>query len=304
MRFRTKLLIPSLFNCNFIHRKKWARPIFYTQTVCKWNHMTTCLVRTSTTIWTTSQVGCNIWPSYILLSSVYAGIIDFAVDSFQFRQEFLEASKENLQAIAENFRQENPKKFRKKKDITFVGIHNRRGDHLDYQKEGGYVMLDPGYFLNVSAGILFDSGLNVSHRRWNCSERSTDASCLFTCRMTWPGAERKLKRDSSLKTSTLLVPCLTPSWPHCRSCLLPTTCPCWPSVTTPSPPTAPTASGPASWLARLRGFGSFPPFSRSIRQPHRSATISMWNLSPANYRGSILEWSTLDDMKCILYKQW
>ena len=158
MRFRTKLLIPSLFNCNFIHRKKWVRPIFYTQTVCKWNHMTTCLVRTSTTIWTTSQVGCNIWPSYILLSSVYAGIIDFAVDSFQFRQEFLEASKENLQAIAENFRQENPKKFRKKKDITFVGIHNRRGDHLDYQKEGGHVMLDPGYFLNVSVGIFFESG--------------------------------------------------------------------------------------------------------------------------------------------------
>ena len=92
--------------------------------------------------------------SDILLSSVYAGIVDFAADSFQFRQEFLDASKENLEFIAENFRKENPKKFRKKKDITFVGIHNRRGDHLDYQKEGGHVMLDPGYFLNVSVGIF------------------------------------------------------------------------------------------------------------------------------------------------------
>lgn len=89
---------------------------------------------------------------------MYAGIVDFTVDSFQFRQEFLDASKENLEFIGEHFRQENPKKFRKKTDITFVGIHNRRGDHLEFQKEGGYVMLDPGYFLNVSACILFDSG--------------------------------------------------------------------------------------------------------------------------------------------------
>ena len=80
---------------------------------------------------------------------MHAGVVDFAVDSFQFRNEILYASEENLQFIAEHFKKENPKKFRKKTDITFVGIHNRRGDHLDYQKEGGYVTLDPGYFLNA-----------------------------------------------------------------------------------------------------------------------------------------------------------
>ena len=84
-----------------------------------------------------------------------AGVVDFAVDSFQFRKEILDASKENLEFIAEHFRKANPKKFRKKTDITFVGIHNRRGDHLDYQKEGGFVMLDPGYFLNVRPGTWF-----------------------------------------------------------------------------------------------------------------------------------------------------
>ena len=87
-------------------------------------------------------------------TELYAGVVDFAVDSFQFRNEILDASKENLEFIAEHFRKENPKKFRKKTDITFIGIHNRRGDHLDFQKEGGYVMLDPGYFLNVSVGIF------------------------------------------------------------------------------------------------------------------------------------------------------
>ena len=103
-------------------------------------------------------IGSNIWSSYTYLTELCAGVVDFAVNSFQFRNEILDPSKENLEFIAEHFRKENPKKFRKKTDITFVGIHNRRGDHLEFQKEGGYVMLDPGYFLNVSACILFDSG--------------------------------------------------------------------------------------------------------------------------------------------------
>ena len=42
-----------------------------------------------------------------------------------------------------------PKKFRKKKDIVFVGIHQRRGDHLLYQEEGGIITLDAGYFLEA-----------------------------------------------------------------------------------------------------------------------------------------------------------
>lgn len=78
-----------------------------------------------------------------------SGLVDFAVDSFTFRPEILAVSQENLEFIAEHYRKKNPKKFRKKKSITFVGIHNRRGDHIDFQKEGGFIPLDPGYFLNV-----------------------------------------------------------------------------------------------------------------------------------------------------------
>ena len=31
----------------------------------------------------------------------------------------------------------------------FVGIHQRRGDHLLYQEEGGIITLDAGYFLEA-----------------------------------------------------------------------------------------------------------------------------------------------------------
>ena len=71
------------------------------------------------------------------------------MNSFTFRQEILTVSQDNLEFMAEHYRENNRKKFRKKKDITFVGIHNRRGDHLDYQREGGFIPLDPGYFLNA-----------------------------------------------------------------------------------------------------------------------------------------------------------
>ena len=59
------------------------------------------------------------------------------------------ASNGRLLEIAEDFRSRNPKKFKKKKDITFVGIHHRRGDHLQFQKEGGMKSLEPAYFLEA-----------------------------------------------------------------------------------------------------------------------------------------------------------
>ena len=31
--------------------------------------------------------------------------------------------------------------------LVYVGVHNRRTDHLHYQAEGGWLTLQPGYFL-------------------------------------------------------------------------------------------------------------------------------------------------------------
>ena len=49
---------------------------------------------------------------------------------------FSDPAQGTLMNIATDFKKQNPKKFKKKKDITFVGVHNRRGDHLNFQKEG------------------------------------------------------------------------------------------------------------------------------------------------------------------------
>ena len=34
-------------------------------------------------------------------------------------------------------------------NIVYVGVHNRRTDHLQYQAEGGWITLQPGYFLEA-----------------------------------------------------------------------------------------------------------------------------------------------------------
>ena len=56
------------------------------------------------------------------------GIMDFALNSFVFKKKFRETSQKILTSIAQEFRKQNPKKFRRRQDITFVGVHHRRGD--------------------------------------------------------------------------------------------------------------------------------------------------------------------------------
>lgn len=34
-------------------------------------------------------------------------------------------------------------------DLIYVGVHNRRTDHLQYQAEGGWREIQPGYFLEA-----------------------------------------------------------------------------------------------------------------------------------------------------------
>ena len=54
-----------------------------------------------------------------------------------------------LHDVTEDFKESNPKKFKKKQDITFVGIHHRRGDHLKFQTESGIHLLEAGYFFEA-----------------------------------------------------------------------------------------------------------------------------------------------------------
>ena len=81
------------------------------------------------------------------------GIMDFTLNSFVFKEKFLETSQQILSSIARTFRQQNPKKFRRRQDITFVGVHHRRGDHIALQRESKLLQLGPGYFLDTMASF-------------------------------------------------------------------------------------------------------------------------------------------------------
>ena len=76
------------------------------------------------------------------------GILDFTLNSFVFKKKFRETSQKILTSIAQEFRKQNPKKFKRRQDITFVGVHHRRGDHIALQRESNLLQLGPGYFLN------------------------------------------------------------------------------------------------------------------------------------------------------------
>ena len=42
-----------------------------------------------------------------------------------------------------------PSRSVESENIVVVGVHNRRTDHLQYQAEGGWITLQPGYFLEA-----------------------------------------------------------------------------------------------------------------------------------------------------------
>ena len=66
-------------------------------------------------------------------------------EHFQFENNFINWGFEVLARIEKDFRRR--KKLKKKKKVTFVGIHNRRGDHIQDQVKKGVGELFPGYFL-------------------------------------------------------------------------------------------------------------------------------------------------------------
>ena len=77
------------------------------------------------------------------------GMVDFAVRAFTFKKYFKDRSQAILEIVSREFKKNNKKLFKREKDITFVGIHKRRTDHLEFQREGGFVPLEAGYFLEA-----------------------------------------------------------------------------------------------------------------------------------------------------------
>ena len=64
------------------------------------------------------------------------GLLEFTLRAFTFKQEYRDVAQAVLQRAVEEDQKRRGAKARKGK-VTFVGIHNRRGDHLHYQKEVG-----------------------------------------------------------------------------------------------------------------------------------------------------------------------
>ena len=77
------------------------------------------------------------------------GMVDFAARAFTFKKYFKDRSQAILEIVSREFKKNNKKQFKREKDITFVGIHKRRTDHLEFQTEGGFVPLETGYFLEA-----------------------------------------------------------------------------------------------------------------------------------------------------------
>ena len=80
------------------------------------------------------------------------GLIDFTLKSFQFKKIFRDKCQDHLHLIKNKIKK---RKKNKMKDVLYIGIHNRRTDHLHLQREGGWIPLEAGYFIEV--------GMNINH---------------------------------------------------------------------------------------------------------------------------------------------
>ena len=73
------------------------------------------------------------------------GLIDFALKSFTFKPFYTDQAAATIRRISAKMRGSSGPPG----DLLYVGVHNRRTDHLQYQREGGWVPLQPGYFLEA-----------------------------------------------------------------------------------------------------------------------------------------------------------
>jgi len=80
------------------------------------------------------------------------GIADRLESNLKFKQKYMNMSQKTVQSIiSSHLKKIKSKKKRKKmeKDLTLVGIHVRRGDHISYEIEKGIPVLKASYFLEA-----------------------------------------------------------------------------------------------------------------------------------------------------------
>ena len=76
-------------------------------------------------------------------------LLDFTLNSFRFKQNFIDHGNSILRNISERYQKQKKHEKSQQVELQFIGIHNRRTDHLKYQQEAGFIQLDVGYFLEV-----------------------------------------------------------------------------------------------------------------------------------------------------------
>ena len=101
-----------------------------------------------------------------------------------------------LSRARRDFREKQKKKRKKKKtwnpdEVTFVGIHNRRGDHIQYQKEVESIEKEINEKVTFLLNVCFVTGFALKMilraiskalsqatflRRWICTDRSLGAT--------------------------------------------------------------------------------------------------------------------------------
>ena len=77
------------------------------------------------------------------------GMTEFILNSFQFKPFLVEKIQNTLHQIKKERDRKQKKKKRETQKTLFIGLHNRRTDHLSLQREGGWVPLEAGYFLEA-----------------------------------------------------------------------------------------------------------------------------------------------------------
>ena len=72
---------------------------------------------------------------------------DFALKTFTLKPQYSRVAQLCLSKIAEQYYKDNPTRINSLHPLTFVGVHHRRGDHLQLQQELG-VGVGVKYFLS------------------------------------------------------------------------------------------------------------------------------------------------------------
>ena len=197
-----------------------------------------------------SEIFVNFWQIYDILQHIGQKISlfwtkSFPIRAFVFRPEYQKVAQLVLSRARRDFREKQKKKRKKKKtwkpdELTFVGIHNRRGDHIQYQKEVESIEKKNNEKNTFILNVCFVTGFALIKilraiskalsqatflRRWICTDRSLGATnyisqtkysffqkgrfhlCVWWCWLGQETATSTGKRDLMDRTATTKYIC-------------------------------------------------------------------------------------------------